>query len=229
MMISIIIPTYNESKNIPGLLREIERELSASGAGSFEILVMDDDSPDGTAQVVNGLNDPVVRAVNRRGRPKGLSASVIDGFREAKGDMLGVMDADLSHPPAVLPKLIRAVQEGENLAVASRYVPGGGIRNWPLKRVIASKAACWMARPFTRVKDATSGFFVLRRSILDGVALDALGFKIGLEVIVKSRHGGKIREIPYVFTDRRQGQSKFGLYIIYCYLKQLASFLKRSL
>lgn len=222
-MISLIIPTYNESENILTLVNGVKESFAKNSITDFEIRVMDDDSPDGTAEKVKALNDPRVKVINRRGRPRGLAAAVIDGFKEASGDVLGVMDADLSHPPETLPRLVRAISEGNQIAVGSRYVPGGGIEDWPLKRVVVSRVACWMARPFTGVKDATSGFFLVRASALDGVRFNPLGFKIGLEVFVRSRHGGKIKEVPYVFTDRKKGFSKFNGPIIGCYLKQLFS------
>lgn len=220
-MISVIVPTYNERNNILDLIRQIEEVFSGAAVPDFEIIVMDDDSPDGTASLVLESGDSRVRVVNRKDKVRGLSAAVIDGFKEATGDIIGVMDADLSHPPVLLPRLVGAVREGYNLAVGSRYVPGGGIRDWPFKRVLVSKVACWLARPVTSVKDPTSGFFFLKRAILENVPLNPLGFKIGLEVFVKSRHENKIKEVPYVFTDRKKGVSKFNLQIIVCYLQQL--------
>jgi dolichol-phosphate mannosyltransferase len=220
-MISIIVPTYNERKNIVRLIMEVESALIQSSITDFEILVMDDDSPDQTADHVIALKDPKVRLVNRRGRVRGLSNAVIDGFREARGEILGVMDADLSHPPAAVPSLVEALAGDTLIAVGSRYVRGGGIVNWPLKRRIVSRVACWLACGITPVRDSTSGFFFLKREVLGGVTLDPYGFKIGLEVFARTRHAGKIKEIPYVFTDRREGQSKFGPSIITTYLKQL--------
>ena len=225
-MISLIIPTYNEKENVLELIRRAEEVFLRAGEAEFEILILDDDSPDGTSQVVLELKDPRVRLVNRRGRPRGLSAAVIDGFREAKGEIIGVMDADMSHPPEVLPSLIRAIREGYSVAVGSRYVPGGGIQDWPAHRVFASRLACMLAGPLTPVKDATSGFFFLKKTALENVKLDPLGFKIGLEVFVRSKHGGKIKEVPYVFTDRRAGMSKLKLPVIGCYLKQICILLK---
>ncbi len=201
LVISIIIPTYNKSKNMPELLSAVDRIMSDSGPADYEVIVMDDDSPDGTAALVSELGIPKIRAVNRKGRPRGLAPAVMDGFAEAKGDVLCVMDADLSHPAEALPPLAEAVAGGAAIAVGSRYVKGGGVRNWPLRRRLASRAACLAANLVTPVRDSTSGFFMVRRSAMDGVVLTAEGFKIGLEVFVRARHGGRIREIPYVFKD----------------------------
>ena len=227
-MISVIIPTYNESANIRPLLMEIEKALRAAGRADFEVLVMDDDSPDGTAAQVQAMGQPVFRAINRRGKKRGLSEAVIDGFSQARGNILAVMDADLSHPPSVLPKLCQVIEAGAPVAVGSRYVPGGGVENWPWKRRFVSRVSCLLARPVTKVRDATSGFFACRREVIEGVPLSSLGFKIGLEVYVKGRHEGKITEVPYIFTDRRQGQSKLAGKVMMQYLRQLRDLLCRA-
>lgn len=227
-MLSVIIPTYNERKNVVSLTMEVQNALSSGGITDYEILFMDDDSPDGTAAVITALKDPRVRVVNRRGRPRGLAYAVIDGFREGRGEIFAVMDADLSHPPKVLPALVRAVMDGAEIAVGSRYVKGGGVYNWPWKRRFVSRVACLMARPVTPVRDSTSGFFAIRRSAIEGVTLNPYGFKIGLEVFVCARHQGKIQEVPYVFTDRREGTSKLGGMIMWLYLKQLGHLLKKK-
>ena len=130
------------------------------------------------------------------------------------------MDADFSHDIAILPKLVRALEDGYGLAVGSRYVRGGGITNWPWRRIVTSKVACALAQPLTRIKDITSGYFLVRRSAIEGVELDPIGFKIGLEVIAKG-HYGKALEVPYVFTDRVLGESKLNNKEILNYLKQL--------
>ena len=133
------------------------------------------------------------------------------------------MDADGSHDVAVIPALIRAIRDdGNELAVGSRYIRGGGIRDWPLHRVIISRVAVLMATPLTRVKDITSGFFFFQRRIIDGVHLNPIGFKIGLEVFVKARYS-RFCEVPYTFTDRVQGKSKLSGKVIWQYLLQLCN------
>jgi dolichol-phosphate mannosyltransferase len=140
---------------------------------------------------------------------------------KAHGEVLVVMDADLSHPPELVPQLVRAVTtEDAELAVGSRYVPGGGVSNWPWHRRFASWFAGQLARPFVPMKDTTSGFFALRRGVVEGVTLDPIGFKIGLEVMAKGRYT-RFREVPFIFQDRRYGKSKFGVKEVRIYLKQL--------
>ncbi len=220
-MISVIIPTYNESGNMPELLSAIDRVFAHAAISDYEVIVMDDDSPDGTARLVTSLEIPKIRAVNRKGKPRGLAPAVMDGFREAKGDILCVMDADLSHPAEALPLLAEAIRGGAVIAVGSRYVKGGGVKNWPFLRRAASRAACLAANLVTPVRDSTSGFFMVRRAAMDGVTLTPEGFKIGLEVFVRARHEGKIREVPYVFKDRSRGTSKLEGKVIGQFFSQL--------
>jgi dolichol-phosphate mannosyltransferase len=219
---SIVIPTYNEADGIEKLLRALVAVFDTHGLDG-EIIVVDDNSPDRTGDVVERLSRELpVRCLHRGGK-LGLSSAVIDGWRFARSESvaLGAMDADFSHDVNALPKMVQALESGEyGLAVGSRYVPGGGIANWPLHRVITSRVACWLARPLTRVKDVTSGYFLVQRDALAGARLDPIGFKIGLEVIAKARYG-KAVEIPYVFTDRVAGTSKLNEKEILNYLKQL--------
>lgn len=219
---SIVIPTYNEALGIGKLLGALGT-MFQSNALDGEIIVVDDNSPDGTGEVVERLaRDLPVRCLHRSGK-LGLSSAVIDGWKVAREESLalGAMDADFSHDINALPKMVEALDSGEyGLAVGSRYVAGGGIANWPKRRVITSLVACWLARPLTRVKDVTSGYFLVRRDALNGVTLDPIGFKIGLEVIAKA-HYGKVIEVPYVFTDRVAGESKLSEREVLNYLRQL--------
>jgi dolichol-phosphate mannosyltransferase len=219
---SIVIPTYNEAGGIEKLLRALDGLFTANGLDG-EIIVVDDNSPDGTGAILDRLAGELpVRPLHRPGK-LGLSSGVIDGWKVARRESvaLGAMDADFSHDIAVLPQMVKALETGEyGLAVGSRYVPGGGIANWPRRRIITSRVACALARPLTSLKDVTSGYFLVRREALEGAQLDPIGFKIGLEVIAKARYGRAI-EIPYVFTDRVVGQSKLNQKEIFNYLKQL--------
>jgi dolichol-phosphate mannosyltransferase len=219
---TFVIPTYNEAGGIERLLRaltDVFRENNLDG----EVIVVDDNSPDGTGAIVDRLSSELpVRCLHRPGK-LGLSSGVIDGWKLARPQSLalGAMDADFSHDINIVPKMVAALESGAyGLAIGSRYVKGGGITNWPARRIITSRVACWLARPLTNVKDITSGFLLVRREALDGVELDPIGFKIGLEVVAKAHYGRAI-EIPYVFTDRIVGESKLNQKEIFNYLKQL--------
>jgi len=218
---SIVVPTYNEAGGIERLVATLDEVFRSNGLDG-EIVVVDDNSPDGTGRIVDELSTRFpVRCLHRPGK-LGLSSGVIDGWAFARPDSeaVGAMDADFSHDANVIPQMVKALDEGYGLAVGSRYVPGGGIRNWPLKRKITSLVAIALAKPLTPLRDITSGFFLVRRSALDGVTLDPIGFKIGLEVIAKAHYGRAI-EIPYVFTDRIAGESKLNQREILNYLRQL--------
>jgi dolichol-phosphate mannosyltransferase len=218
---SIVVPTYNEAEGIERLILALNEVFEQNGLDG-EIVVVDDNSPDGTGAIVDRLSERYpVRCLHRPGK-LGLSSGVIEGWKFARpqSEALGAMDADFSHDPKVIPAMVRALEEGYGLAVGSRYVKGGGIRNWPLRRKITSLVAIALAKPLTPLRDITSGFFLVKRSALEGVELDPIGFKIGLEVIAKA-HYGKALEVPYVFTDRVAGQSKLNRGEIFNYLRQL--------
>jgi dolichol-phosphate mannosyltransferase len=219
---SIVIPTYNEAGGIERLIQTLDDVFRANSLDG-EIIVVDDNSPDGTGQIVEGLAVRYpVRCLHRPGK-LGLSSGVIDGWKFARPDSeaLGAIDADFSHDPKILPQMVHALESGEyGLAIGSRYVRGGGIRNWPLRRKITSRVAIALAKPLTSVSDITSGYLLVKREALEGVELDPIGFKIGLEVIAKAHYGEAI-EIPYVFTDRIAGTSKLNQSEILNYLRQL--------
>jgi len=219
---SMVVPTYNEAGGIEQLIATLDAVFKRNALDG-EIVVVDDNSPDGTGAIVDRLADRYpVRCLHRPGK-MGLSSGVIDGwnFARPESEALGAMDGDFSHDPQIIPGLVRALEGGEyGLAIGSRYVAGGGIRNWPLRRRITSLVAIALAKPLTRVNDVTSGYFLVKREALDGVDLDPIGFKIGLEVIAKA-HYGRATEIPYVFQDRTSGQSKLNSGEIANYLRQL--------
>ncbi len=216
-MISIVIPTYNESGSLPTL---VERLAVALSGRDWELIVVDDGSPDGTADLAAAMAPRLPVKVVRRPGKLGLASAVLDGFKAANGEVLVCMDADLSHPPEVVPHLVDALADGAELAVGSRYVAGGGVEDWPLRRRVVSRVACLMGNALVPVRDATSGFFALRRSIIDGVRLNPIGFKIGFEVIARGRYTAVV-EVPYTFHDREHGSSKFGRREIAQYVQQL--------
>jgi dolichol-phosphate mannosyltransferase len=205
----VVVPTYNEAGNIDELVRRIQQSCSSSGVDA-EVVIVDDNSPDGTGARAEELaKDHQMKVVHRAGK-LGLSSAVLEGFAAAAGDVLVVMDADLSHPPEKIPEMFSRIESGEaEIVFGSRYVPGGSVEEWPFHRKIISKGATLFARGLTKVKDPMSGFFMLKRSVLDGADLDPIGFKIGLEILVKGKYS-KVVEVPIHFANRKAGKSKLG-------------------
>ena len=224
-MLSVVVPTYNEAGSVPKLA---ERLHAALGGRDWELVIVDDGSPDGTADIAAALAPRIPTNVVRRAGKGGLASAVIAGFAAARGDILVVMDADLSHPPELVPALLSAIEDGADLAVGSRYVAGGGVEDWPMQRQIVSRVACLMGSVLVPVRDATSGFFALRRSVIDGVTLNPIGFKIGFEVIARGRYRSVV-EVPYTFRDRELGASKFGRREVGQYVVQLGQIARDKL
>lgn len=218
--LSIVVPTYNERERLPDLVAAI---FAACGAEQLdaELIVVDDNSPDNTGAIADGLAARHrIQVVHRPGK-QGLGTAVIAGFEVATAPIVGVIDADLSHPPHVLPRMTAVMQQTRaDIVIGSRYIPGGGVRNWPIARRLMSRAACLLARGLTPVRDAASGFFLIRRELARGVRISAGGFKICLELLVRA-HPSHIIEIPYVFEDRAAGESKMSLKEALGYLVQL--------
>ncbi len=223
-MISVVIPTYNEAAVIDETLRRSAAALRASGE-EFEIIVVDDASADGTAERVEALAPELpVRVLRRPGR-LGLATAVLDGWATARGEMLGVLDADLQHPPEALTALAEAIHQGADLAIGSRYVPGGGTSDWTRIRRFISRTATHMAATVLPLKlaavgDPMSGIFMVRASALHNAELNPLGYKILLEIIAKA-HYKTLVEVPYVFQEREHGASKLGARQYVEYLQHL--------
>jgi dolichol-phosphate mannosyltransferase len=210
--VSIIVPTYKEAENLPILIPRIHEALRRANLDG-QIIIVDDNSPDDTPAICERLagEHPVRLAIRRDER--GLSSAVVHGLNLASGRILLVMDADLSHPPERIPDLVAAFDDpAVDFAIGSRYVPGGSTDSeWGLFRYLNSKVATIMARPFTNARDPMAGFFALRRESFERAdALDPVGYKIGLELIVKCNCQG-IREVPIHFSDRLHGQTKLTL------------------
>jgi dolichol-phosphate mannosyltransferase len=222
--LSIIVPTYNESQNIVRMLDSIAETLSPY-KGS-EIIVVDDNSPDGTAEmakshakIISTKKKIRIEIISRNGK-FGLSSAIIKGVQYASGDFLVIMDGDFSHPPQVIPSIIQALQDSNyDIVIASRYVKGGSIIGWPFKRRLMSKGATKIAQYGLGidVKDPVSGFFAFRRDIISGLKFDAIGYKMLLEILVKTK-GARVKEIPYTFTNRRIGTSKLDASVMFDYL-----------
>jgi dolichol-phosphate mannosyltransferase len=222
--VALIIPTLRESQNVRILLPQL-RAVMARVCQSFEIIVVDDDSRDGTEELVRAIaaEDARVRLVVRRGE-RGLSGAILHGWQQTDAGILGVMDADLQHPPELLPKLFEAMVNGCDLAIGSRYAPGGCLKAWYPTRKAISAIAVWMTYPLQkdglRVKDPMSGFLMVRRRCVERVLFQSSGFKLLLEILTRGRVCS-VREIPFEFGKRRAGRSKAGFKVAWAYLQLL--------
>lgn len=226
-MLSIVVPTYNERDNVERLVERITAAVHVP----FEIVFVDD-SRDDTPQILARLaaKYPQVRFLHREGE-RGLGSAVVTGFRIARGDLLAVMDADLQHPPEKLMDLVREAERGADIVIPSRFVPGGSDGGLSPSRKLVSWTARWMARALLRrvrpVTDPTSGFFLVRRRVVEGVELSPIGWKILIEVLVKGRYE-RVVEIPYAFEARAAGESKMGLREQWEYLVHLVRLVASS-
>jgi dolichol-phosphate mannosyltransferase len=218
--LSIVVPTYNESGRIAELVDTVCGVCRDRGIRG-ELVVVDDHSPDGTGRIADSLTGRYPLTVVHRAGKLGLGSAVMAGFEAAHAPIVGVMDADFSHPPATLPDLLAHMRAtGADVVVGSRYMEGGAAENWPVVRLMMSRFACALAWPLTPVRDPTSGFFLIRRDIIEGVQIEAGGFKILLELLMRSPVR-TVAEVPYVFVDRTTGQSKMSLREAMGYFKQL--------
>ena len=230
---SIVIPTYNESENILKLISEIEKNLPTNDF--TEVIVVDDNSPDGTGKLVenyitkerfkteekNSLHttNHILKVVHRTAK-EGLIPAILDGVRQSRGTNVLIMDADFSHPPEVIPKMMSELKRNPNsIIIGSRYIEGGKVVGWPVRRKILSKGASTLARlglNVKRVKDPMSGLFALPRELIQNISIATKGYKILLEILVKNKEIPVI-EVPYTFTDRQSGKSKMNYNVIMNY------------
>jgi dolichol-phosphate mannosyltransferase len=218
--LSIVVPTYNERERLPDLVSSIFAAYHADRLDG-ELIIVDDNSPDGTGAVAARLaTNHRIRVIHRAGK-LGLGTAVIEGFTASAAPVVGVIDADMSHPPELLPRMLGVMQQARaDVIVGSRYIAGGGTRGWPLLRLVMSRLACVAAAGLTPVRDATSGFFLIRRDLVRDVRISAGGFKICLELLVRGRPSSVI-EVPYVFQGRTAGESKMNWKEAAGYLVQL--------
>ncbi len=209
--LSLISPTFNEKGNITPLVERVHKALSKY---SYELIVVDDNSPDGTSELAKSLSSKYPLKVIVRTSERGLASAVVAGLEQATGEVLGVIDADLQHPPEEIPALLEAIRGGADVAIASRYVEGGNIEGWSTKRAIISKGAKLLATillPSTRgIKDPLAGFFLFKRKVIDGAVLTPTGYKILLEVLVRG-NASQIAEVPYTFKERERGKSNLTI------------------
>jgi dolichol-phosphate mannosyltransferase len=219
--LSLVIPTLREASNIRPLLVRVRAALDSCDI-PYEVIVVDDESRDGIDAIIAELasDDPRIRLIVRKGE-QGLAGAVLRGWAETDAAHLAVMDADLQHPPELLPELWAALDAGADLVVGSRYARGGSLGGWNTLRHLISRMAVWMTLPVQRAgmraRDPMSGFFMVRRSCIDGIALQKSGFKILLEILAR----GEIRsvvEVPFVFGRRYAGTSKANLRVAVEYL-----------
>jgi dolichol-phosphate mannosyltransferase len=223
--LALVIPTLREVESLKCLLGHVRAALETA-AVPFEILVVDDDSRDGTEELVSviALEDPRVRLLVRKGE-RGLSGAILYGWQHTEASILGVMDADLQHPPELLPKLLETVLTGYDVVIGSRYTCGGGLGEWNPLRKLISAAAVWVTWPLQhssmRAKDPMSGFFLVRRRCLDNVIFQPTGFKLLLEILVRG-HIRSVHEVPFAFGKRCAGCSKASLKVAWEYFLLLA-------
>ncbi len=223
--LALVIPTLFEAANLQPLLLRIRSSLDLLSI-DYEVIVVDDDSRDGTQAVVSALadQDRRIRLLIRTGK-RGLAGAVLHGWENTDADIIGVMDADLQHPPELVPELWQAIVRGADVAIASRYAPSGQPPKWNIFRHLISHAAIWLTWPLqpqaARVHDPMSGFFLLRRSCIQGVTLEPYGFKILLDVLVRGNVRSAV-EIPFTFGRRHAGKSKANVKVAIDYFKLLA-------
>lgn len=219
MTISLVVPTYNERSAIPVLFEGLSQVAADLAPHRFEVILVDDGSEDGTVDAARAFPSEFALKIIERSE-RGLATAVLAGFAAAQGDVIGVMDADLSHPVELIPSLIASLKDAD-LVIGSRNVAGGGTEQWPWYRHAASQSAAFVTRPLgIRVKDPMSGFFFMKRDVITNVDCSPVGYKILLEILVKGRYK-TLSELPYVFRNREVGKSKMGMRETMNYLRHL--------
>jgi dolichol-phosphate mannosyltransferase len=221
--LSLVVPTLNEAGNIDKLLIELTVALSETPL-TYEIVVVDDGSTDGTVELVRDWSkrDARVRLFSRTGE-RGLAGAVLYGWSQSRANLLGVIDADLQHPPELLPELLKQAEKAD-IAIASRYARAQGTKGWNPLRAAVSRLSTLAAAPLIKknlgVTDPMSGFFVIRRRCIEGLTFQTTGFKLLLEILVRGRIR-TVREVPYQFGLRHAGRSKASASVAVHYLHLL--------
>lgn len=226
LRLSVIIPTFNEARNIVEIVARLSEQLDPVLADHYELIVVDDDSPDRTWEIATTLclRFPQLRVV-RRTNEKGLASAVVRGWQAARGEVLAVIDADLQHPPEVIVELWNQMERGGDVAVGSRHVEGGGVSDWSLARRMLSRGAQLLGlivlpEVLGKVSDPMSGYFMVRRDAIADTTLNPLGYKILIEVLGRGR-ARWISEVGYVFQERHNGDSKVTPRVYLEYLAHL--------
>lgn len=225
--LAIVIPTFNESKNIQPLVARLDQTLDGI---DWRVLFVDDDSPDKTADVVTELGQSHARVacLKRVGR-RGLSSACIEGMQQLRAPVYAIMDADLQHDETRLPLMLEHIRAGADLCIGTRYSSGGSVGEWGLLRQVISRSATWMTNFLlgARLSDPMSGFFMVTDAVMQQVFkdLDGQGFKILLDIVVHARQDIVIREVPFTFRPRMAGESKLRFSVI---LALLAFLVKKS-
>jgi dolichol-phosphate mannosyltransferase len=219
----LVLPTFNEAENLEGIVAACTAALETCAPGGYRILIVDDSSPDGTGELADQLAAAHASVeVLHRERREGLGPAYLAGFRRALDGGAGYvfeMDADFSHDPKDLSRLLEAVAAGADVALGSRYVRGGGVEDWGLVRRVISRGGCAYARTVLGldVRDLTGGFKCFRREVLEAIELDTVrshGYCFQVELTARARQRGfTVREVPIIFRDRRQGHSKMSPWI----------------
>ena len=228
MLLSIVVPVYNEAGNINLLLERIDRALKGV---NYEVIFIDD-STDETPMIIQEVaaKSPVRIVLEHRENKKGLATAVLRGFRLAKGDFIAVMDADLQHPPEILRSMYCAMLSEADVCIPSRFIAGGNDGGLNIYRKFVSAAARSIGKliiyNLRHISDPTSGLFMLKRNILSGAELKPIGWKICIEVMAVCSYS-KVIEIPYIFAERNQGESKLSVKVTLEYIKQLFMLLPR--
>ena len=220
--VSVVVPAYREAPNLRPLTERIFAAVTEADL-TAELIIVDDDSRDGSIEIVDELAARFPVQIIVRSGERGLATAVLRGFEDARGEVLVVMDADLQHPPEKIPELVECITSSRgDFAIGSRYVGEGSIdQDWPLLRRLNSWVATVLARPLTSVRDPMSGFFALHRETWQrSAAIDPVGYKIALELMVKARCRRCV-EVPIVFGDRAAGESKLSLAEQMRYLRHL--------
>ena len=227
--LSVVIPTLNEGSNLLALIKRVDGALEGR---HYELIIVDDGSSDGTRDLVRDAASTYPVRLICRDKERGLGSAVTAGFEQAVGDYLGVMDADLQHPPELIPRLLHSVENGADIAIASRYTGGASSKGLALGRQVVSWGARTSSRLFLpsvkQVRDPMSGFFLLKKRVIKDLELHPIGHNLLLEILVKAE-GTKVEEIPYDFEVRSAGASKLNPREYFDYLRLLSALACRDL